>query len=162
MCTDYKLSPHFTFSELTYTLHDELQEANRADVTAHEEMALRALCANILEPVRALFGVPLIIHSGFRCELLNSKVGGSDTSQHRKGEAADFHVRGLDDEDGISHAFERIRKSAIPYGQLIDEYNGRARWLHISLGYPFREASESGQKMLMRIVDGKTTYSRAL
>ena len=157
--TDSKLSPHFSLFELTFTTRGDLQEANRTFITAEEIRSLAALCTNILEPVRAMFRVPLIIHSGFRYQMLNERVGGSDTSQHRKGEAADFHIRGLDDASGIKHAFDRIRRSTIPFGQLIDEFDSRRRWLHISLGVPYRSPISCGLALTMRInTEGKKEY----
>lgn len=158
MRANYKLSPHFSFYELTQTLHDEFEVRNRDEITDEEEGALKTLCETLLEPVRALFGLAVIIHSGYRCEALNKKVGGSPTSQHRLGQAADFHVQGLDDAAGQAHVFERIAASGMAFGQLIDEYNGRARWIHISLGFPFRSRAESGELLRMRFVDGQTTY----
>lgn len=159
MTADFKLSDHFSFHELTFTTHEELQEENRKAVSSEELTSLRDLCQTILEPIRAMFGMPLIIHSGYRCEALNTKVGGVPSSQHRKGEATDFHVRGLDDAPGIAHVFERVRRSSIPFGQVIDEFDSQRRWLHISLGYPYRPPMASGLALRMRIgMDGKKTY----
>lgn len=55
---------------------------------------IRALVLFVLQPLRDKVGVPLHINSGFRCPELNKAVGGVQTSQHVKGEAAD--VSGLD------------------------------------------------------------------
>ena len=53
------------------------------------QLNLRTLCAKVLQPLRDLYGKPLTISSGYRCEELNRAVGGVPTSQHRLGEAAD-------------------------------------------------------------------------
>ena len=53
---------------------------------------LRTLCEKVLQPVRNHFGIPIIITSGYRCPALNNAVGGAPSSQHMKGEAADFYI----------------------------------------------------------------------
>ena len=53
---------------------------------------LRTLCEKVLQPVRDHFGVPIIITSGYRCPDLNDAVKGATSSQHMKGEAADFYI----------------------------------------------------------------------
>lgn len=52
--------------------------------------AIKSLVDNILQPLRDIAGVPLHINSGYRCPELNAAVGGTPTSQHVKGEAADI------------------------------------------------------------------------
>lgn len=52
---------------------------------------LEWLCARFLDPLREAIGSPIIISSGYRCRDLNTAVGGSATSYHLLGLAADFH-----------------------------------------------------------------------
>lgn len=47
------------------------------------------LCIKLLQPLRSLYGKPMNINSGYRCLELNEAVGGVETSDHRKGLAAD-------------------------------------------------------------------------
>lgn len=56
---------------------------------------LRLLCVNVLEPLRQALKTPIIINSGYRNDTINRLVGGTATSQHRLGEAADFKVKDL-------------------------------------------------------------------
>ena len=56
---------------------------------------LQSLAANILQPVRNHFDKPLIITSGFRSPELCVKIGSTTTSQHTKGQAADFEINGV-------------------------------------------------------------------
>lgn len=44
--------------------------------------------------VRETFNAPVIINSGYRCPVHNKRVGGAPSSQHTKGSAADFVVKG--------------------------------------------------------------------
>lgn len=49
----------------------------------------------ILTEIREHYGKPLIINSGYRCATHNKKVGGSPNSQHTKGSAVDFIIKGV-------------------------------------------------------------------
>ncbi len=51
--------------------------------------AVKALVEEVLQPLRDAWGKPLRINSGYRCPELNRRVGGVETSQHIRGEAAD-------------------------------------------------------------------------
>lgn len=55
---------------------------------------IRALALNVLDPLRARIGRSIIITSGYRSQRVNELVGGSKTSQHLSGKAADIHVQG--------------------------------------------------------------------
>lgn len=52
------------------------------------------LVLNVLDPLRAMIARPIIITSGYRSQRVNELVGGSKTSQHMLGKAADIHVQG--------------------------------------------------------------------
>ncbi len=83
------LSKHFTLDELTKSA--TAQRKNIDNTPNEQELEnLQALVDNILEPLRVHYGRPIIITSGYRCEKLNKAVGGSSTSQHRFGQAADI------------------------------------------------------------------------
>lgn len=79
-----QLSPHFTLAELTVT---STGLANFPGDTAIAN--LRVLCMGLLEQIRWHTG-PLTISSGFRTAAVNRAIGGSATSQHVTGEAADL------------------------------------------------------------------------
>ena len=81
-----ELTEHFTFNELTRTDEQALQEINREQAPKDKLLKL----AEFAEGVRKILDCPMIITSGFRCEELNKKVGGSPFSQHRFAEAIDF------------------------------------------------------------------------
>lgn len=51
--------------------------------------SIRALTANVLQPLRDGLQATLILDSGYRCKELNELVGGVEQSQHRRGEAGD-------------------------------------------------------------------------
>ena len=55
---------------------------------------IKALVLNVLDPLRSMIGRPFIITSGYRSQRVNELIGGSKTSQHLLGKAADIHVQG--------------------------------------------------------------------
>ena len=90
---------------------------------------LIALVDNVLDPLRKLWGKPIIVTSGFRCAKLNRAVGGVSKSQHTKGQAADIRtVENTTMEN--KRLFDVAMRSGLPFDQLIDEYG--YNWLHIS------------------------------
>ena len=51
--------------------------------------------AALLQKIRDHFGRPVVITSGYRTAAHNAAVGGSKSSQHLLGRAADFYVEGV-------------------------------------------------------------------
>lgn len=50
---------------------------------------------DVLEAIRAHFGQPVVVYSGYRCPTHNRNVGGATHSRHMAGDAADIHVSGV-------------------------------------------------------------------
>ncbi len=87
-----------------------------------------AILAAGLERLRAyLHGKPVIVSSGYRCPELNKLVGGSDKSQHMKGEAADIRVPEFGDPQAVAKALLPAR-FILGIDQLILE----SSWVHVS------------------------------
>lgn len=92
---------------------------------------LLELVSYVLQPLRDKIGKPMIITSGYRNSQVNKLVGGAvdkngnPTSQHCKGQAADFTISGM----SVQSIIDFIKKSGIEYDQLINEYD---KWVHIS------------------------------
>ena len=123
------LSPHFSFTELTRTSQTALQDRNREEAQVY--IAQLTLLAELLEVVRAHFGRPLKINSGFRGPAVNAATpGSSKTSQHMRGEAADITIPGVDDADLRRWI---VRDSNLQYGQCILERPPGRSWVHISI-----------------------------
>jgi len=146
---NYKLSPHFTYGEMTISDIAErrgiINQPNETQVTN-----LKNLCGKILEPIRTYFGKVMIVSSGFRSPELNKAIGGSETSQHMQGEAADFIIISKE----LDAIYEWvILKSALDYDQIIHEFN---RWIHISYTARYKNRLKNTVAML---VDGKTQYT---
>lgn len=121
------LSKHFSLSEMTRSataLRKKID--NTPDVDAVE--ALQELCIHVLEPLRERFGV-LKITSGFRSPAVNALVGGSRTSQHLAGEAADIFVSSLD----VAMKMYNFVRFNLEFDQMLMEMRaGRVHCLHVS------------------------------
>lgn len=148
------VSKHFSWAELTRTGSTELQAINREEAEQYRA-ALTALATTILEPIRAKFG-PIKINSAFRGASVNAKVGGSKTSQHLKGEAADIVAPSVTVEE--LHRWI-VTESGLSYGQCILEKTAPARpysWVHVSLGEPWRKDTLCRQAL---VYDGAGHYT---
>ena len=84
---------------------------------------------SVLDKIREQYGKPIFVTSGYRCPMLNKAVGGVNSSQHVKGEAADLVGRNDDDTRKI---FETA-KAFGQFDQLLYEKNSKGNiWVHIS------------------------------
>lgn len=121
------LSPHFRLIE--FTRSGVATDKGIDNTPGKEEVdALRALCENILEPLRHRFGA-IYISSGYRCRRLNNAVGGVMNSQHMRGEAADILLSTFADwRDAVRFV------KGLDFDQVLVEplHDFRARWLHVS------------------------------
>ena len=126
---------HFTFQEFERSEKAaELNIDNRIPELA--ETHIVELVDILLDPLREAWGGPLTVTSGYRCPELNRAVGGSETSAHTAGWAADL-VPDPDDPRGVQglvdFAVEWLTATGLPFDQLIDERSGGSRWLHIGI-----------------------------
>ena len=87
-----------------------------------------------LDVIREKWGSPIIVTSGYRNEKLNKAVGGSKTSYHRLGLAADIHPKS----GSMMDLAKCIINSGLEFDQLILEYvtvkNKEildCKWIHI-------------------------------
>ena len=117
-----RLSPSFTLDELTHT---DLRQYDNTPSDSELENLVRL--AEFLEQVKVVLGgKPIIVNSAFRSKAVNDAVGSKDSSQHRKGCAADIRVPGLTPDQVV----KAIIESGLPYDQVIREFD---RWTHVSI-----------------------------
>jgi zinc D-Ala-D-Ala carboxypeptidase len=130
------LTPNFRLAEFFFSeiatrnkFRNEPSPENAAQVVDN----LRALCENVLEPIRDLFGAPVIILSGFRSLGLNRYIKGAVNSQHMLGQAADIRIPGVSPADTQAKIWN---SGKIPFDQLILEFcdvaNPFSGWVHVS------------------------------
>jgi hypothetical protein len=133
---------YFTIKELCYS---DTAKLHKIDNTPTEEIInnLTEFTDNVLDVIREAWGSAIKVNSGYRCEKLNKKVGGSKTSSHKYGFAVDLKpVNGL-----INDFFEFVKtyliENGIAFDQLIDEYSGNSHWVHI--GYKNSQGEQRKQ-----------------
>ena len=124
------LTNNFSLEEM---IQSQTALRNNLDNTPNESQIenLKGLCENILQPLRDYYQSPIKVTSGFRSEKLATLIGSKPTSQHCKGEAADFEIPGYDNKEVASHI-----KNNFDYDQLIleyyDESDKNSGWIHCS------------------------------
>lgn len=145
------LTTHFTWEEATRThVRDAQSGLVLSNDPGPEAKAALAHTFAWMESVRDLFGTPISIHSAFRSHLVNALVGGTEHSQHERGEAVDFTVAG----QALREAFLKLLGSDIPYDQLIEEAGA---WIHVSF---VSGRQPRKQALTMRVVNGRAKYER--
>ena len=92
---------------------------------------------------RALLKRPIHITSGFRCPELNARIGGSKTSAHLEGRAADFICPAFGTPYVVA---KKIAAARLGYDQMIHEYG---RWVHIAVP----RANERADRELLSIFE---------
>ena len=127
---DQQLTPHFKLSEF---VKSSTANARHIDNTPTEAIVanLKALCEEVLEPLRQWCGKPIIISSGYRSPALNKAVGGAKNSQHMTGEAVDIR---LPDAASCRKWFLWMMDN-LQFDQLIMEkstFSSTRYWIHVS------------------------------
>ena len=84
------ISKNFSFSEFEQSETADRYKIDNHVTTFEVRNAILALVNDVLQPLRDAWGKPLDVNSGYRCQRVNTLVGGVPTSQHTKGEAADI------------------------------------------------------------------------
>ena len=125
-----KLTENFSLSELTKSQTAERKGIDNTPSAEHQEN-LKSLCTAILQPVRDHFSKVVTISSGYRSPELCTAIGSKTTSQHAKGQAADFEIFGVSNKALADYIDE-----ALYYDQLILEYwnesDPNSGWVHCS------------------------------
>lgn len=127
-----RLAPNFTLDEFSVSASfPELA----GPVPAYLADRVRRLAWYVLQPIRDALDAPMRITSGWRSPALNAAVGGSPTSQHLRGEAADWTVDGWPIAAAWRVVRELVADGHLPdAGQLI--VYPRAQFIHTALASP--------------------------
>lgn len=146
------LTTNFTLNELTQSetaLRKGLDNAPTQDIIS----ALQVLAVNVLQPVRDHYGRGVKVNSGYRSPEVNASVGGSKTSDHCKGQAADIEIPGVANAELAAYIRDELQ-----FTQLILEFYTPgvpdSGWVHVS----YDPANLKKQVMTATKRDGKTVY----
>ena len=147
-----KLGANFTLYEMTKS-----ETALRHDMGNTPDAAaianLQTLVEKVLQPVRNHYGMGVKVNSGYRSPEVNAKVGGSRTSDHCKGMAADIEIPGVP-----NHELAEWIQFNLAYTQLILEFYTQgvpdSGWVHVS----YDPASLKKQDLTAVKQSGKTVY----
>ena len=151
-----KLTPNFSLSEMTKS-----DTALRLDMdntpNAVQTENLKTLCEKVLQPVRDHFGKGVKVNSGFRHPQVNAAVGGSKTSDHCKGMAADIEIPGVANGDLAQWIVDNLE-----FRQVILEFYTPgvpdSGWVHVS----FNPEDNKKQVLTAAKQRGKTVYLEGL
>ena len=125
-----KISDHITYAE---AIHSQTAKRKGIDNTPNPNQieAMKLLAEKVFEPLREWVGGPIKVYSFFRSPELNTKIGGSKTSQHCKGQAIDIDdVYGYKTNSDMYHWI----KENLSFDQMIWEFgtDTQPNWVHVS------------------------------
>ena len=145
-----KISANLSYKE---GVHSNTATRRNIDNNPNAEQlaAMKLVTAKVFQPVREWYGKPIRVNSFFRSPELNTRIGGSKTSQHCKGEAID-----IDTSNDNKKLYDYIRDN-LEYDQLIWEFGNESNpdWIHVS----FSKNGNRKRQLLAKKVNGRTTYS---
>ena len=124
-----KISDHITYAE---AIHSQTAKRKGIDNTPNPNQieAMKLLAEKVFEPLREWVGGPIKVNSFFRSPELNTKIGGSKTSQHCKGQAIDIDdVYGYKTNSDMYHWI----KENLSFDQMIWEFgtDTQPNWVHV-------------------------------
>jgi hypothetical protein len=121
--------------------------------TPEAEANLKALCEHVLQPIRNHYGKGVKVNSAYRSPESNAAVGGSKTSDHCRGMAADIEIPGVPNAELAEHI-----KANYKFTQLILEFYTSgipdSGWVHVS----YDPSNLKAQCLTATKQNGKTVY----
>ena len=146
------LTKNFSLIELTKSQTAERKGIDNTPSPTHQDN-LKSLCTHVLQPVRDHFSCVVSVSSGYRSPELCTAIGSKITSQHARGEAADFEIFGVSNKELADYIHHNLN-----YDQLILEYwkesDPNSGWVHCS----YRDGDNRKQYLRAYKEDGKTKY----
>ena len=151
-----QLTNNFSLAEMvkseTALRHDMDNTPGEAEIEN-----LKRLAEKVLQPVRDAYGKGVKVNSGYRHPEVNAKVGGSRTSDHCKGQAADIEISGVANADLAKWIAENL-----DFTQVILEFYTQgipdSGWVHVS----YDPANLKKQTLTAVKQNGKTVYLQGL
>ena len=151
-----QLSTNFSLSELTKS--ETALRHNMDNTPGQAEVAnLTVLAQHVLQPVRDQYKMGVKVNSGYRAPEVNASVGGSKTSDHCKGQAADIEIPGV-----ANAELANWIKDNLKFTQIILEFYTPgipdSGWVHVS----YNPADLKCQCLTAVKENGKTVYKPGL
>ena len=151
-----QLSTNFSLSELTKS--ETALRHNMDNTPGQAEVAnLTVLAQHVLQPVRDHYKMGVKVNSGYRAPEVNASVGGSKTSDHCKGQAADIEIPGV-----ANAELANWIKDNLKFTQIILEFYTPgipdSGWVHVS----YNPADLKCQCLTAVKENGKTVYKPGL
>jgi hypothetical protein len=147
-----KLTENFTLSEMVKS-ETALRQGLDNTPGATEIANLKLLAEKVLQPIRDHYKKGIKVNSGFRHPNVNAAVGGSRTSDHCKGQAADIEIPGVANADLAEYIKDNFK-----FTQLILEFYTPgvpdSGWVHVS----YDPGNLKCQVMTAYKKNGKTVY----
>ena len=150
------LTTNFSLHEMTKS-ETALRKGLPNVPTEADIASLKLLAEKVLQPLRDHYGVGIKVNSGYRSPDVNAAVGGSRTSDHCKGQAADIEIAGIP-----NAVLAQYIKDSLQYTQLILEFYTPgipdSGWVHVS----YDANNLKCQTLTATKKDGKTAYLNGL
>jgi hypothetical protein len=150
------LTENFSLHEMTKS-ETALRNNMPNEPTEADIANLKLLAEKVLQPLRDHYGVGIKVNSGYRSPDVNAAVGGSRTSDHCKGQAADIEIAGIP-----NATLAQYIKDSLQYTQLILEFYTPgvpdSGWVHVS----YDSNNLKCQTLTATKKDGKTVYLNGL
>jgi len=150
------LTANFSLHEMTKS-ETALRKGMPNEPTEADIANLKLLTEKVLQPLRDHYGVGIKVNSGYRSPDVNAAVGGSRTSDHCKGQAADIEIAGIP-----NATLAQYIKDSLQYTQLILEFYTPgipdSGWVHVS----YDSNNLKCQALTAVKKDGKTVYLNGL
>ena len=150
------LTTNFTLAEMVKS--DTALRHDMDNTPGEKEIEnLKRLAEKVLQPVRDSYQKGVKVNSGYRAPDVNAKVGGSKTSDHCKGQAADIEIPGVPNADLAKWITENL-----DFTQVILEFYTPgvpdSGWVHVS----YDPENLKKQVLTATKQDGKTVYLNGL
>lgn len=144
-----QLSENFSLQEMIFS-PTAIKRGIANKPTEQHIKNMQILAERVLQPIRDFIGSHINVSSGYRAASLNAIIGGSNTSQHCFGQAADLQ------KEGRNHEIFNFIKENLDFDQLIWEFgtDNEPSWVHVSY------ADGKNRKQILKAVKvkGKTQY----
>jgi zinc D-Ala-D-Ala carboxypeptidase len=151
-----KLTQNFSLAEMTKS-QTALRHGLDNTPSPAALASLTDLANMVLQPTRNYYGLAVTVNSGYRSPDLNARVGGSRTSDHTKGMAADIEIPSVSNYDLAKWISENLK-----YTQLILEFYTpgvpSSGWVHVS----YDPSNLKKQNLTATRKNGKLVYSPGL